>query len=150
MIKIRTSATADSRSCDFAKVSRDRLRVSTMQHISDVRAALEFFIDRIRKAEWKHDYDKLELFEEFYRDFKSGFADPNWLPKHYENSRHHLFKNVPPDVNLIDILEMVADIVTAGMGRGGSVYPLELPDELLQKAVTNTVELLKKEITLIE
>jgi hypothetical protein len=147
---MRKSITADSRSCDFAKISRDKLRASTIQHISDVRAALEFFIDRIRRAEWRHDYDKLELFEEFYRDFKLGFADPNWLPKHYKNSRHHLSRNVPDDVNLIDVLEMVADIVMAGMGRNGKVYPLKLSDDILQKAVANTVELLKKEIELIE
>jgi hypothetical protein len=60
-------------------------------------------------------------------------------------NRHHLDKadGVPTDVNLIDVLEHIADCVMAGMARSGSVYELKLPDEVLQRAFANTVNLLK-------
>jgi hypothetical protein len=38
----------------------------------------------------------------------------------------------------------------AGMGRAGSVFPIKLSDDLLQRALANTVELLKSEIVVIE
>ena len=34
----------------------------------------------------------------------------------------------------------------AGMGRSGSVYPLRLSPELLERAFQNTVELLKAQV----
>ena len=53
---------------------------------------------------------------------------------------------IPADVNLIDVLDFIADCVMAGMGRSGSVYPLHLPPPLLERAFQNTVELLRREI----
>ena len=53
---------------------------------------------------------------------------------------------IPADVNLIDVLDFIADCVMAGMARSGSVYPLQLPPELLARAFQNTVDLLKSQI----
>lgn len=53
---------------------------------------------------------------------------------------------IPADVNLIDVLDFIADCVMAGMARSGSVYPLVLPPELLERAFQNTVELLKANV----
>ena len=53
---------------------------------------------------------------------------------------------IPADVNLIDVLDFIADCVMAGMGRSGSVYALNLPPELLERAFQNTVELLKAQV----
>lgn len=151
MIQIQVSKTADSRSCSPSEVSRKQLKESTEQHISDVRKGLEYFTARLTQAGIQHDYDKLSKFDGFYQDFKSSFEDPQWLPTHYSNARHHLNREggVPADVNLLDVLEAVADMVMAGMGRAGTVYPLELPDDLLQKALANTAELLKSNIEVI-
>jgi hypothetical protein len=55
---------------------------------------------------------------------------------------------VPSDVNLIDVLDMIADCVMAGMARSGSVYPLKINPEVLARAFENTVELLKSEISI--
>jgi 4-aminobutyrate aminotransferase-like enzyme len=41
---------------------------------------------------------------------------------------------------------MIVDCVMAGMGRTGTVYPLEIKPEVLMAAFQNTVELLKSEI----
>jgi len=57
---------------------------------------------------------------------------------------------VPEDVNLLDVLEYISDCVMAGMARSGSVYDLTMPPELLERAFKNTVELLKKEVVLLE
>ena len=53
---------------------------------------------------------------------------------------------IPADVNLIDVLDFIADCVMAGMARSGSVYPLKLSPELLERAFQNTVELLKAQV----
>jgi 4-aminobutyrate aminotransferase-like enzyme len=54
---------------------------------------------------------------------------------------------VRDDVNLIDVLDMIVDCVMAGMGRTGSVYPLEISQDVLKKAFDNTVTLLKNNVT---
>jgi len=38
----------------------------------------------------------------------------------------------------------------AGMARSGSVYPLQLSPELLERAFQNTVEMLKREVVVSE
>ena len=53
-------------------------------------------------------------------------------------------------MNLIDVLEMIADCVLAGMARSGSVYPLNLPTEVLVKAFENTVQLLKENVKVVD
>ncbi|HUD75085.1 MAG TPA: hypothetical protein VMQ76_08430 [Terracidiphilus sp.] len=54
-----------------------------------------------------------------------------------------------PDVNLIDVLDMICDCVMAGMARSGSVYPLNIKPEVLMTAFQNTVELLKANVTVV-
>jgi uncharacterized protein with von Willebrand factor type A (vWA) domain len=78
----------------------------------------------------------------------TGFKQTGWYDNHRKIHRHHLDKadGVPPDVNLLDVLEHIADCVMAGMGRSGTVYDMKLPDELLQRALRNTVELLKAQV----
>jgi hypothetical protein len=53
---------------------------------------------------------------------------------------------VPKDVNLIDVLELIADCVMAGMARSGSVYPFNVDTEVLKRAFDNTAELLKSQV----
>jgi hypothetical protein len=56
---------------------------------------------------------------------------------------------VPADVNLIDVLDYIADCVMAGMARSGSVYPSALPPDLLTTAFQNTVALLKAQVVVV-
>lgn len=123
-----------------------------MQHIDDVSKALGFFSDKLIEAEEKHDPDKISDISGFHADFITGFKQTTWWDKHRKLNRHHLNQEdgVPVDVNLIDVLDFIADCVMAGMARSGSVYPLKLSPELLEKAFQNTVELLKKEILVEE
>jgi hypothetical protein len=148
MITIKPSATADTRTCDFANVSKDTLLASSKQHIGDVGLALMFFRDEIYKADIRHDTDKLTDIDGFHADFVTGFKQTGWWDRHRKLNRHHLTQDdgVPADVNLIDVLDFIADCVMAGMARSGSVYALHLPPELLERAFQNTVELLKREV----
>lgn len=52
--------------------------------------------------------------------------------------------HVPADVNLIDVLEMISDRVTAEKGRRGSINTnyLKIEPDVLMRAFWNTVTML--------
>lgn len=143
-IVIQPSPTADTRTCDVSKVSREQLLKSSRLHIDDVRRGMRFFSDGMLLAGNTHDHDKLTGIDQFYVDFRTGFKQTIWLQRHYKLNRHHLDNpdGVPSGVNLIDVIEHVVDCVMAGMARSGEVRPFDLSSELLQRAVKNTVEML--------
>lgn len=147
-IKVRPSPTADTRTCDFANTSKGTLIASSHQHIGDVQNALAFFMERIAAAAMVHDADKITDIDGFHADFITGFAQTGWWDRHRKLNRHHLLKEdgVPEDVNLIDVLDFIADCVMAGMARSGTVYELCLPMDVLGRAFANTIELLKAQI----
>lgn len=149
MITIKTSATADSRTCDSSVVSIQQLYRSSVQHIEDVDKGIDFFINMMADASEKHDSDKLTDIHGFYRDFIVNFKTTDWWDNHRKVTRHHILVDdgVPEDVNLVDVIEMITDCVMAGMGRCGSIYPLDIKPEVLMKAFNNTVELLKENVT---
>lgn len=148
MITIHKSATADTRTCDFANTTKETLLASSRQHIADVRAAINFMIDKLQEAADVHDWDKISDIDGFHRDFLTGFKKTDWWDAHRKLNRHHLLQadGVPEDVNLIDVLDMICDCVMAGMARSGSVYPLTIDNTVLRKAFDNTVELLKANV----
>jgi hypothetical protein len=149
MIHVIPSPTADTRTCDYANVSKETLLASSKQHIQDVRAALAFFGDLLVRASYAHDPDKLTDIDGFHADFVTGFAQTGWWDRHRRLNRHHLTMadGIPEDVNLIDVLDYISDCVMSGMARSGSVYPLSLPPELLDKAFQHTVALLCRTVT---
>jgi hypothetical protein len=151
-IHIKKSATADTRTCDFANTSKETLLQSSLQHIQDVQVGLAYFSILLCGQADVHDQDKISDIDGFHRDFVTGFKQTEWWDKHRKINRHHLMQadGVPDDVNLIDVLDMIADCVMAGMARSGSVYPLDLPTEVLTRAFNNTVELLKSKVTVDE
>jgi hypothetical protein len=151
MIRIGKSSTADTRTCDFANVSRQTLMESSVQHIGDVRRALSFFGQMLDEAATNHDTDKITDIDGFHQDFVTGFHQTTWWDKHRTLNRHHLLQadGVPDDVNLIDVLDMIADCVMAGMARSGSVYPLAITDDVLRRAFENTVEKLKANVEVV-
>lgn len=152
MIEIKKSATADTRTCDFAKVDKDQLLASSRQHIKDVVRAMAFFSGKLIEAAGEHDYDKLTDIDWFHADFVTGFQQTGWWDNHRKIHRHHLAQadGVPEDVNLLDLLEYIADCVMAGMARSGEVYDLKITPELLIASFKNTVELLKSQVKIAE
>ena len=152
MITIHKSKTADTRTCDVSKVSKEQLLASSMQHLSDVLKGMQFFQRMLEDSAIKHDFDKITEIDHFHTDFITKFEKTGWWDNHRKINRHHLLADdgVPDDVNLIDVIDMIVDCVMAGMGRSGNVYPLNLDPNILMIAFNNTVELLKKEVTVIE
>ena len=152
MITIKPSPTADTRTCDWSTVTKEQLLESSEQHIEDVSNGLALFWRMLHVYAMCHDHDKLSDIDGFHRDFQTGFKQTTWWDNHRKVNRHHLNvpDGVPDDVNLIDVLDHITDCVMAGMARSGSVYELSLPDELLQRAFANTVELLKKNVQVKE
>jgi len=149
MIYIKKSPTADTRTCDFSKVSKETLLASSHQHIQDVGVAMAHFAILLCNQAENHDHDKISDIDGFHHDFLTGFKETTWWDNHRKVNRHHLLDadGVPADVNLIDVLDMIADCVMAGMARSGSVYTLNIKPEVLQAAFENTVSLLKANVT---
>lgn len=152
MIQIRKSKTADTRSCDFSKVSELQLLESSIQHINDVAEGFSFFREKMEGSMLRHDHDKISDIKGFHADFLTGFKQTSWWDNHRKVNRHHLLQDdgIPEDVNLVDVLDMIIDCVMAGMGRTGTVYPLDIKPELLKRAFDNTADMLKKEITVVD
>ena len=92
----------------------------------------------------KHDWSKIQHIDDFYVDFKTGFQNQDWFDMHKKKERHHLEypEGVRDDVNLMDLFECICDRACAGMARGSSVEPPEIPSEVLQKAYKNTFKML--------
>jgi len=152
MIQINQNKTADSRTCDFKNTPKEVVLQSSLQHIQDVVQALNFFVGKLVTAAGEHDYDKLTDIDGFYSDFKNGFETTTWWDNHRKIHRHHLAQEdgIPDDVNLIDILEYIADCVMAGMARTGEVTEIIAMPGLLEKAFKNTIDMLIKEVHIYE
>lgn len=152
MIRIKPSLTADTRTCDYTKVTRDELFSSSLQHIADVEQGLRYFQRVLEKQLAIHDQDKLHNIEGFHRDFITGFQKTEWWDLHRKLNRHHLTHEdgVPEDVNLIDVLDFIVDCVMAGMARSGQVRPLKLQPELLERAFQNTVNQLISQVVVVK
>lgn len=156
MITIKKSATADTRSAK-EPVSKETLLASSYQHISDVHQAINWMQSELIDRAIHHDWTKIKSIDEFHRDFVDVQQNPGkdfcrlgWYQRHITEERHHLDKRVPDDVDLFDVMERIADIVMAGMGRSGSVYPDHLSPELLCRAYQNTIDKLKSQIKVEE
>jgi len=159
MIHIKKSPTADSRTA-VGNPTKDELLASSVQHIGDVQRAIAWFTQKLIEAGSKHDHTKISGIDDFYDSFARAlakkeegtpddFKKEKWFQSHIME-RHHLNDRCPDDVNLIDVIERIADIVVAGMARSGSIYDDTLDVEILQKAYKNTIELLKNQVVIVE
>ena len=151
IVIIPPSPTADTRSCDWSKVSIKQLCDSSVQHREDVVKGFEFFVRMMRRQARLHDYDKLSDIEGFHRDFKTGFAQTDWWDTHRKINRHHLLQpdGVPDDVNLVDIFDLIVDCTVAGMARTGDVFPITVSDDVLRRAFENTCTLLRNHVSVV-
>lgn len=154
MIKIKKHTEGDSRVAKELP-SFGEFRVANLDHISDVRKLADFFSKELIKRVSRHDWTKTdEPYQSmFYRDLcavlehRMDFFDGEWSKVHYtQMERHHLNRHCPDDVNLFDVIEMICDCVSAGMARSGEVYPIDLPADVIQKAIANTTKLLIDQI----
>lgn len=151
-IYIKKSTTADSRTCDWSKVTKEQLLEASLQHISDIKAGFKFFIYMMHRQAELHDLTKISHIDEFHSNFSTGFKEKDWWELHQEKERHHFNeeKYIPKDINLIDIFDQIIDGCMAGMARSGSYRQEFISPELLKIAYDNTVKLLLNEIKIKE
>lgn len=152
-IKIRKNPNGDTRTAP-KDVTFEQFQQANDMHIEDVRNAMNYLSTLVKNRGTTHDYTKKLSEQYFYSDFLStmndgtDFTKGGWYQYHINKERHHLLSRCPDDVNLIDVLEMIADCVCAGLARSGEVRDLEINTDILERAVVNTVNLLKSNIEL--
>lgn len=158
MIKIKKHTEGDSRVAKDIPSFHD-FHTANVDHIEDVKDLSRLFAEELKRRVLSHDWTKItEPYESmFYRDLcgvlenRMDFFDGKWSKLHYEElERHHLKRCCPDDVDMYDVIEMICDCVAAGMARSGEIYDVDIPAEVLTKAVRNTVELLKSQIEVVE
>ena len=69
---------------------------------------------------------------------------------HIKTERHHINDFTQENVDLIDVLEMIADCTSAGLARSGDVREITIDKDVLYKAFQNTCELVKNMCVLEE
>ena len=105
----------------------DECRVETQKHIDKVRKYIRFFTDKLTDRAEKHDASKMESPEiELFAEHTERLSEIEYgsdeykaelealkpaLDHHYAVNRHHPqhYPNSISDMNLIDIVEMIAD-----------------------------------------
>jgi len=150
MIAVQHNPTADTRTCDYTKVTKDELEAASVAHIREVYLGLRFLQECLEERARLHDWDKVskEGLEHFFSDFQTGFKETGWYKKHLAETRHHptIEGGLREDINLIDVLEQIVDSVMAGMARSGEVRLEPIAADVLERAYANTIELMKAEV----
>lgn len=132
---------------EYGYNSKEQLLRDTNQHRQDVGKVLGELSLYLFERGVAHDWSKLAFFEQFSQDTLERQDTPDfksrpWYKIHTTKERHHVNANVPEDVDLIDLLEMIVDCVVAGKTRSGEVNNdfLILKDNILEDAYWNTVK----------
>ncbi len=156
-IKIRKHTEGDSRVAKEIPTF-NAFENANIAHRLDVKVLMEFCAEELKIYGSWHDWTKTsEPFAHMlYHDLcgtiegRMKFTDGEWAKMHYEGERHHLNEHCPDDVNMFDVIAMICDCVAAGMARSGEVYDVDIPSDVLKRAVSNTVEYLKGYVEVTE
>nr|DAE80864.1 MAG TPA: hypothetical protein [Bacteriophage sp.] len=155
MIEISKNPNGDTRTAPKG-ITFEKFQEANDMHIDDVGSVMYELSRMVDLAGEHHDCTKKSQERMFYRDFVNtqengdDFTKGEWYQLHIKAERHHLLSHCPDDVNLIDVLEMVADCTCAGLARSGEVRDLEINAEILEKAVNNTAQLIKSMVKVTE
>lgn len=155
MIKIKKNPNGDTRTAP-KNVNFEDFQEANDMHIDNVSDVMKSLSNLIKCRGVIHDYTKKSHEKLFYDNFLStmnketDFTKDEWYQLHIHIERHHLLSNCPADVNLIDVLEMIVDCTCAGLARSGEVRPIEINDDILHKAIDNTVKLIKSMVEVEE
>jgi hypothetical protein len=150
-ILIKKTPNADSRSIEVGNLDRRKVWLDTEEHIKAVKDVMTELSKNLYTIGVLHDHTKITYFEEFFDALskhkldKTGTYDiyKSEFWKHHSTERHHLKSDVPSDVNLFDVIEMIVDGVVSGKARTGKVYPIEIKNDILKKAVENTQKMIE-------
>lgn len=154
MIRIKKNPNGDTRTARKG-ITFEQFQQANDMHMQDVQSVMCELSRMVDRAGDFHDCTKKSQERMFYRDFvdtqENGvdFVSGEWYQLHVNAERHHLLSNCPKDVNLIDVLEMIADCTCAGLARSGEIRDLEINTEILERAVKNTAELIKSMVEVV-
>lgn len=146
MVAIHKNPNGDTRTAPKG-ITFEQFQKANNSHIADVANVMFEIADKLKDNGCKHDYTKKSEEKLFYGDFIEtmagglDFVSGDWYQLHVNTERHHLFSRCPDDVNLLDVIEMIADCVCAGKTRSGEIRELEISTDILEKALKNTVKL---------
>lgn len=155
MVVIHKNPNGDTRTAQKG-VTFEQFQEANDMHRRDVLALMGELAVKIAGAGDLHDITKKSQERMFYRDFLAtmndgaDFTSSEWYQLHVKAERHHLNSHCPEDVNLIDVLEMLADCICAGMARSGEVRNLAIDEDVLRQAVWNTADLIQHMIVVKE
>lgn len=148
-IIINDTRNADGRTAN--NLNSETLLESTNEHRRNVSEGMDYIAELIHNRGLRHDYTKVGDYFPLFNDTvmqglsNEEFEKSEWKQLHLHKERHHLNGNVPVDVNLVDVIEMLVDVVMAGNGRSGQIssYYCKIQDPaLLERAYWNTIKLL--------
>ncbi len=143
-IKLKHDPHGDSRHAP-KDTTFEQFHEANVSHIHDVQAVMNWLSTLIKNQGKIHDWTKIRYEQEFWDDFwLEDFVNGKWYQRHVHTEKHHPTSYCHDDIDLIDILEMIADCVCAGKARSGEVRPIEINEDILKKAVDNTVKLIDK------
>ena len=143
-IKIKRNPNGDTRTAP-KDISFEQFQEANDMHKYDVRRVMAGLATKLEVRGAFHDHTKKSHERLFYDNFLdtmnngTDFVSNEWYQLHIKEERHHLLSRCPEDVDLIDVIEMIVDCVCAGKARAGEVRSIEINDEILRKALDNTV-----------
>lgn len=143
-IKIKRNPNGDTRTAP-KNISFEQFQEANDSHRYDVKRVMDSLAIQMQLKGRMHDYTKKLEEKLFYNNFidtinnGADFVSNDWYQYHISEERHHLLSRCPEDVDLLDVIEMIVDCVCAGKARAGEVRSIEINDEILRKALDNTV-----------
>jgi hypothetical protein len=155
MVRIYKNSNGDSRTAP-KNVSFEEFQKANDMHREDVKNTINELAFIFMQQGNRHDFTKKTEEKLFYENFLStinkgtNFINDEWYKYHVESERHHLLSKCPADVNLLDVLEMIVDCICAGKARSGEVRNLEIDEEILKRALNNTVDLVNNMVKCCE
>lgn len=154
-VMVERNPNGDTRTAN-ADVTYEEFQKANRSHIKDVRNVMHELSKKLNIKGQYHDWTKLSGEMQFYKDFKdtlsngSDFTKKTWYKMHVHAEKHHPLSLCHENVDLFDIIEMIADCVCAGKARTGDVTRLALPNYILQEATMNTWEFVERMVVVDE
>lgn len=137
-------------------ITFEQFQEANDSHRDDVSNVMERLATILYNRGCMHDWTKKTYEKLFYDNFLStmnhgtNFVEDEWYQLHIKYEKHHPFSKCHDDIDLLDIIETIVDCVCAGKARSGEVRPLEFNQEILEKAVKNTVALVDNLTEVVE
>ena len=154
-IIIKKNPNGDTRTAK-GEVSFEEFAHANDMHINDVKNIMDFYANLCKYNGENHDFTKKKYEKQFYDEFVYSrmnnvkFTESEWYKNHIKEERHHINSFVHNDVDLFDVLEMIADYTSAGLARSGNVREITIDKDVLYKAFQNTCKLTKNMCKLVE